>query len=162
GALSIGAHTTLAVFGGVGADFVVNIPSATLTIDSKAAAPVSGTTFYTGATIYWTTNVSTSTGTAFLSATLEDPCKPPAGSGTTCGNVTLAKVTFNVVNADGSLSPINGAANLPVGLVNATDPATGTAAASVQYNLGNANSQTIHVRVTVSGYYTATSATGDV
>jgi hypothetical protein len=52
--------------------------------------------------------------------------------------------------------------NLPVGLVNASDATVGSAATTVQYNLGNANSTSIEIRVTVGGYYAGGDPSQDV
>ena len=151
GALAPGMHAVLAVFS-PGPDFLLSIPSASLTIDPKLTVPV-GDTFYTGATVAWTPSVTSNSATLALSATVTDPCGTlyPAGYAI-CGNVTRGTVTFNIWNGT-SLTPIAGATNLPVGLVNTGDPTVGSAAATVQYNLGNANSVSLDIRVTVSGYY---------
>jgi hypothetical protein len=79
-----------------------------------------------------------------LNATINDPA---------CGDIRGAKVTFGFRNADGSVTPIPSAQNLPVGLVDPTIKSVGTATAIVQYNLGNLKVDTTNIAVIVNGNY---------
>jgi hypothetical protein len=101
---------------------------------------------YTGSLYYWTTSSTSSTATLTLSATLKDTLA------SCLGDITKAKVSF-YISTGGSFSPVSGAQNLPVGLVNPTDTSVGTASAISQYNIGNNQSVTLTVRVVVSGQY---------
>jgi len=106
---------------------------------------------YTGETVFWTTSSTSSTATLTLSATIQDISSDCAG------DIRRARVTFAIRNADGvTFTPINGATNLPVGLVDPTTPnlRVGTASAIVQYNMqSNANSDTLTIAVIVTGDY---------
>jgi hypothetical protein len=63
-------------------------------------------------------------------------------------------VTFATRNTDGvTYTPISGATNLLVGLVDPNDRRYGTASAIVQYNLGNASAATLNIAVIVGGNY---------
>jgi hypothetical protein len=138
---------------------------ATLTNDNYSATPVNGTeivqpqsaqpvgdTFYTGAAFYWTTGSNSSTATLTLTATIRNTLP--------YGDIRTAKVTF-CVRSGTSCTPINGAQNLPVGLVNPGDTSVGTAGAIVQYNIGSASAASIDVAVIVSGNYLANNAAFD-
>jgi hypothetical protein len=131
--------------------------SATITVLPAPAAPANPAWFYTGPTFYWTPNTNSSTVTLLLTATLKSyVC--PLGS-----DVRKATVSFGIRGSDGiSITPINGAQNLPVGLVNPSDPTVGTAGANVQYNIGSAMVQNLNIAVTVSGFFTANDSRTDV
>ena len=109
--------------------------------------PLSSAGIYTGETVFWTTSQSSSTATLTLAVTIRDD------SGLCAGDIRTARVTFAVRNSDGSITPINGAANLPVGLADPTSRLVGTASAIVQYNLGNADAASLDIAVLVSGNY---------
>src|SRR5206468_7553999 len=87
-------------------------------------------------------------------ATLKD-------AGTCVGDIRTAKVSFYVRDPiAGTLSPINGAQNLPVGLVNPGDTTVGTASATVQYNISG-SAQGLVIAVVVGGNYAANNPTTD-
>jgi hypothetical protein len=152
GALVPGSAQVRAEFGGVSGNYTVNDATTTLNITPKLAVPTSGNAYYTGENVFWTTGPSSSTATLFLGATLTDPvCAGPAPY-YLC-DITKARVTFAVRNSDGTTTPITGATNLPVGLADPSNPAVGTVAASLQYNIGNQNSETIQLAVRITGYY---------
>ncbi len=118
-------------------------------VTGEAVAPAFGSVgLYTGATFFWTTGPSSSTASLALTATImddpNDTCK---------GDIRLARVTFAIRNADSSYTPINGASNLPVGLVDPNNKTVGTASAIVQYNLGTKNVETLNLCVIVTGAY---------
>jgi hypothetical protein len=68
------------------------------------------------------------------------------------GDVRAARVTFYLVNGSG-MTPITGATNLPVGLVDISDGSVGTASAIVQMNIGSNNAQDFKVAVGIAGAY---------
>jgi hypothetical protein len=70
------------------------------------------------------------------------------------GDITTATVSFALRSSSGSLTPITGATNLPVGLVNAGVPGIGSTAKTIQFNL-NSNSVCDYytVAVLVGGNY---------
>ena len=150
GALAPGAHTVVTVFAN-GPDFVLNMPTAALKIDQLIAQPT-GNTLYTGAPVFWTASTFTNTATLYLSATVTDPCSTqyPAGYAA-CADVSKGTITFNVWNGT-TLTPIPGATNLPVGLVNAGATSVGSAAAIVQYTLSSKTQ--VSIRITAGSYYT--------
>jgi hypothetical protein len=81
-----------------------------------------------------------------LSAGLK-ACEPGA-------DIRLAKVTFAIRNADGTCTPLPGAANLPVGLVDPGNLQCGTATTIVTYNLGkNVASACIQIAILVGGNF---------
>jgi hypothetical protein len=103
-------------------------------------------TLYTGSRFVWTTSSTTSTATLALSATIQDtdPC--------VFTDITKAKISFWVSQDGGAtFSPV--AQNLPVGLVDPSNHALGTASATSQYNLGKDLSAQLWIRVTVGGEY---------
>jgi hypothetical protein len=102
--------------------------------------------YYTGSCFFWTTGPSSSTATLTLAATVK---KQVAN----CGDITTARISFYVRNVT-SLTPINGAQNLPVGLVNPTDSTIGAASAIVQYNIGNNTMLPLDIVVRVTGNFT--------
>lgn len=114
-------------------------------------------TYYTGASFYWTTSTTSNTATLNLVATLKN--NPNLGSGNN-GDIRTARVSFAVRNSTGGYSPISSAQNLPVGLVNPTDPTTGTASATAQYTI-NGSAASVQIAVIVSGNYTANDITTD-
>ena len=86
--------------------------------------------YYTGPAFYWTSGSNSSTATLTLTTTL---------SNRVCiGDIRTATVTFNIRDSAGVLTPIKGAQNLPVGLVNPGDTGVGTASAIVQ-DIANRN-----------------------
>jgi hypothetical protein len=115
----------------------------TIVVNPAPAQPAADS-YYTGPTFYWTTGPSSSTATLTLMATLRNA--------TCLGDIRTAKASF-YVRSGTTLTPITGAQNLPVGLVNAGDTSVGTAAANVQYSIGSASATTLQIAVVVSGNY---------
>jgi len=141
---------TVAVKDQCGAQGTVSL---TLNITSGSVTPLADS-FYTGPTFYWTTGPNSSSATLTLMATLKD-------AGTCVGDIRTAKVSFYVRDPiAGTLSPINGAQNLPVGLVNPGDTTVGTASATVQYNISG-SAQSLVIAVLVGGNYVANIPTAD-
>jgi hypothetical protein len=120
----------------------------TITVVPATSKPVADT-YYTGPAFYWTASTNNSTATLTLSATLKN--------GVCGGDIRTATVSFYVRASEvcgSTLTPIKNAQNLPVGLVNAGDTSTGTAAATVQYSIGSAQATTLYIAVIVGGNYT--------
>lgn len=101
--------------------------------------------FYTGTIIAWTTSSNSGTGKVTLAAMLKDTNLPD-------GDVRSAKVTFCYVNGS-TLTPITGAANLPVNLISQTDKTVGAASAVVQLDISKADAGSILIAVLVTGAY---------
>ena len=127
--------------------------SFTVIVTTGLVLPVADA-FYTGASFYWTTSSSSSTATLTLAATIRNQVA-------NCGDITTARISFFVRNGT-SLTPIGGAQNLPVGLVNPGDPSVGAASAIVQYNIGNNTVLPLDIAVRVTGnFYNNTSTLFD-
>jgi MBG domain (YGX type) len=115
--------------------------------------PLNGQTMYTGSQIFWTANSTSSTATLTLAATVVDTGR--TGTGGSChGDIRTAKLTFAYRATGGaSWTPIPSAQNLPVGLIDPTNPTVGSASAITQFNLGNANFAQFQVAVILAGNY---------
>lgn len=115
----------------------------TINVTAAPVQPVSDA-YYIGSCFYWTSGGSSSA-TLTLVASLKNH---------DCGDIRTAKVSFYVRNGT-ALTPINGAQNLPVGLVNPDDKTVGTASATVQYNIGGATALPLDIAVVIGGNYAA-------
>ncbi|AKQ46904.1 hypothetical protein TH63_16720 [Rufibacter radiotolerans] len=120
--------------------------NATVTITPQTANPVADA-YYTGSDFYWTTSSTNKSATLTLATTIKNNLN-------FTGDITTAKVSFFIKNGT-TLTPITGAQNLPVGLVDPTNTSVGSAAATVQYNLGSASAATLTIAVRISGNYNA-------
>ncbi len=139
----------------------------TVTDDQKGAGttdltlvvtPEDARSVYTGATFASTASPSSSLATVTLSATIQDitaatgdPAYDPY-----VGSITNATVTF--INRDNNTVI---AANVPVGLVNRSDPKTGTATYNWRVDIGSENSKSFTVGIIVSGFYTNNNSDDD-
>jgi hypothetical protein len=106
-----------------------------------------------------TSSATSSSATVTLSATIQDITAvtgDPAYDGF-AGDISKAKVTFVIRNADGTSTSIN-TTPVSVGLVN-TDTKVGTATFNWTVNIGNSNSQTYTIGIVVSGFYTRDAST---
>jgi len=119
-----------------------------------AAGPRPGQALYTGTLWAWTTSSTSTTASLALSATIQDLDACSA-------DIRTAKVTFALRNTNGSYTAIQGATNLPVGLVNPADLSVGTANTIIQYNIGNSAAATLDIAVIVGGNYTYNSPASD-
>jgi hypothetical protein len=120
----------------------------TIVVNNGFVLPVADA-FYTGSCFYWTTGPNSSTSTLTLTASLKNVVN-------NCGDIRTAKVSFYVRNGTcptATLTPIVGAQNLPVGLVNPGDLNVGAASAIVQYNIGSATALSLDIAVGISGNY---------
>src|SRR4029079_6749535 len=70
-----------------------------------------------------------------------------------CADIRTGRVSFYVRNSTGGLTPINGAQNLPVGLVDPNNLNVGAASALVQYNIGSNTMLPLDIAVKVTGNY---------
>ncbi|MEW6052551.1 MAG: S8 family serine peptidase [Nitrospirota bacterium] len=122
--------------------------SQSFTINAAKVGPLAGQAVYTGNVFFWTTvTTNSNTVSLALSATIQDVDQ------VCTSDIRNARVTFAIRNSNGLYTPINGAANLPVGLVNPDDRKVGTASAIVQYNMGNAYVTSLDIAVIVGGGY---------
>jgi hypothetical protein len=126
---------------------VTGTTSFTIVVNPGLVLPVAET-YYTGATFYWTTGPSSSTATLTLAASIKNAVD-------NCADITTGRVSFYVRTATGGLTPINGAQNLPVGLVDPNNKNVGAASAIVQYNIGNNTMLPLDIAVLVTGNYTS-------
>ncbi|MBI3242539.1 MAG: Ig-like domain repeat protein, partial [Chloroflexi bacterium] len=124
-----------------------------LKVQPENATPISDGGAYTGQVSAWTPTATSNTATLTLAATIKDISVDGDGDPWP-GDITKAKVTFALRNLIGGLTPITGATNLPVGLVNAAVKGIGTAAATVQFSLNSSEiCGNYTVVVMVSGNY---------
>jgi YVTN family beta-propeller protein len=138
-----GAYTVKAVFTSGNANYSSGQGTYALTVQSENAVPIAELGAYTGQIAAWTPTSSSNTATLTLAATIKDVSVD--GGDPSPGDITTATVSFALRTSTGALTPIGGATNLPVGLVNPGVPGVGTAAKIVQFSL-NANN--------VCDYYT--------
>jgi hypothetical protein len=117
-----------------------------VTITPQTANPI-GDAYYTGPSYYWTTG-TTKTATLVLSATITNNINYT-------GDIRTARVSFFIRNGT-TLTPISGAQNLPVGLVNPGDLGTGTASTNIQYSVSS--NTILNIAVKISGNYTGLSS----
>src|SRR5439155_9824821 len=149
----------------VTAQFTGTIPSSDFygnsTTDPGVSVPVvpeDAIATYSGGTYFSTANSSSYTATIALSGTATD-----SNDGNR-GDIRNAKVEFHRDSVSGTLL---GAANLPVGLVNASDTTVGVATTpSFSYTLSgseqNYNGASLNVYTVVTNYYTGITAEPDV
>jgi len=142
-----GAYTVKSDFEGMCPYLASGSAPAAFTIVPALAGPLQGQACYTGNLFFWTPGTNSSTATLALSATIRDV------TGVCASDIRNAKVTFAIRGSGTAYTPINGAANLPVGLVDTTNKKVGTASAIVQYNIGNASAAQLDICVIVTGAY---------
>ncbi len=140
-----GSYTVKAVFKSSNTNYSGSQDTKPLTVVAREASPYDAKGFYVGDLFAWTTGPNSSTGTVAMVAKILDANVP-------AGDVRGAKVTFYLVNGT-SFTPIPGAQNLPVGLINVDDGTIGFASAIVQLNIGSGNAQSFQVAVGISGAY---------
>ena len=117
-----------------------------VTVLQRNASPYNDNVgFYTGTLFAWTSGPNANTASITLSTTIRDNSAPR-------GDMRGARVTFYMVNGT-TLTPITGAQNIPVGLIDINDGSVGTASALVQFNIGSNNAQNFLIAVGVSGAY---------
>ena len=111
---------------------------------------------YTGAVFASTSSVSTSTANVTLAATIQDITAVTADPAfdPDAGDIRNATLTF--VNRDASNAVL---CTAPIGLVNASDPKTGTATCTWVANIGTGDSVQFTVGIIVGNYYTRNAST---
>ncbi|MDH5641700.1 MAG: PKD domain-containing protein, partial [Nitrospira sp.] len=103
---------------------------------------------YTGPLLLSTADITTTTATVQLRATIQDITAVAPGTDPNAGIVTQATVTF--LNRDtGAII----AANVPVTLLDPANPTTGTASVNWTVDLGNQDSESYTIGVLVNGFY---------
>ncbi|WP_167855038.1 T9SS type A sorting domain-containing protein [Hymenobacter wooponensis] len=123
------------------------VATVSLTVNKQTINPLADT-YYTGSSFYWTTSSASNTTTLNLVSTLKTNSNYD-------GDIRTARVSFFIRTGTGTsatLTPINGAQNLPVGLVDPSDLTTGTAATNVQYSISGSTT-ILNIAVVVSGNY---------
>src|SRR5437879_8672874 len=135
--------------------FAVSNPTTPLIITAEDARAT-----YTGALFVSTACTSCMNATVTLSATIQDITAVDPTLDPYAGDIRNAKVTF--INRDSNTIIASG---LAVGLVNAGDPATGTATYNWNVNITCSSSpcsQTYTIGIIVSGYYTRNASADDM
>ncbi|RXK61634.1 T9SS type A sorting domain-containing protein [Lacibacter luteus] len=144
---SANPYSVTAVFASTNTNYGGSNQSKSVTVLQRNASPYNEFVgFYTGTLFAWTSGPNSTTASVTLSTTIKDNNAPR-------GDMRGARVTFYLVNGS-SLTPINGAQNLPVGLIDVNDGSIGTASAIVNFNIGTNNAQNFLIAVGVSGAYT--------
>jgi len=128
--------------------------TANLKVQPENATPIGEAGAYTGQTSAWTPTATSNTATLTLAATIKD-ISVDSDNDPWPGDITKARISFAFRSlSTGVLTPINGATNLPVGLVNAGQKGIGTAAATLQFSLNsNEICSNYTVAVMVGGNY---------
>jgi trimeric autotransporter adhesin len=140
------AYTVTAVFTSTNDNYEGSTQTKPVTVLQRNASAYNDSVgFYTGTLFAWTSGANSSTASITLATTIKDNSAPR-------GDMRGARVTFYMVNGT-TLTPITGAQNIPVGLVDINDGSVGTASALVQFNIGSNNAQNFLIAVGVSGAY---------
>jgi trimeric autotransporter adhesin len=144
---AVNPYNVTAVFTSTNNNYSGSTQSKPITVLQRNASPYNDNVgFYSGSLFAWTSGPNSSTASITLSTTIRDNSAPR-------GDMRGARVTFYLVNGT-TLTPISGAQNLPVGLVDINDGSIGTASAIVQFNIGSNNAQNFLIAVGISGAYT--------
>jgi len=146
GAMSPGAKTVTATFGGVdAADFTVSDKTTTLTITQEDAAA-----FFTGDCVVTTATATSTSASVLLTATIKDITAYDSASDSNAGDIRNATVDF--VNADTNAVI---ASNLPVTLVNSSDTKVGSVAYNWTASISSgSDGEDYSIKVIVKNYYT--------
>ncbi|CAA9379182.1 MAG: T1SS secreted agglutinin RTX [uncultured Pyrinomonadaceae bacterium] len=116
--------------------------------------------YYTGMTFVNTASATSGTAATTLSATIRDISAETTDPmyDAFSGDIRNATVTF--VNRDVSPNvPIAGCIDMPVQLVNVSDPKTGTATCNWSASIGNAESDSFTIGIVVNNYYAGNAST---
>lgn len=144
---AVNPYSVTALFTSANTNYEGSSQAKTITVLQRNASPYNDFVgFYTGTLFAWTSGPNSNSASVTLSTTIRDNNAPR-------GDMRGAKVTFYMVNGS-TLTPINGAQNLPVGLIDINDGSTGTASAIVNLNIGSNNAQNFQIAVGISGAYT--------
>jgi hypothetical protein len=106
-----------------------------------------------------TASASSGTAATTLSVTIRDITAETSDAAydANAGDIRNATVTF--VNRDAANAPLANCADLPVQLVNAADPKTGTVTCNWSANIGNADSDSFTIGIIVGNYYSRNAST---
>ncbi|WP_252851503.1 PKD domain-containing protein [Aeoliella straminimaris] len=107
---------------------------------------------YSGSTFVSTPSVNNNEATVELRATIQDITAALPATDSEAGNITTATVSF-IDNSDPA-SPVVIATDVPITLLDVSDPTVGVAAYSWTVDIGNADSLTFDVLIQVDDYYT--------
>ncbi len=138
-------------------NYKVYLANGTLTVTQEDARAD-----YSGNTIFWTSSATSTSATVTLWATIRDitavlgdPAYDP-----NAGDITNAKVSFVQRTVTGDLA-IPGCSNLTVGLVNLSDPKTGSVSCtnSTTFTASSSGASQYTIGIIVNGYYTRNSST---
>lgn len=144
---SVNPYSVTATFTSTNNNYEGSSEAKSISVLQRNASPYNDNVgFYTGTLFAWTSGPNSTTASVTLSTTIRDNNAPR-------GDMRGAKVTFYLVNGT-TLTPINGAQNLPVGLIDINDGAVGTASTIVNFNIGSNNAQNFQIAVGISGAYT--------
>ncbi|HLO37778.1 MAG TPA: YDG domain-containing protein, partial [Lacibacter sp.] len=144
---AVNPYSVTAIFTSTNNNYEGSSQAKPLAVLARNASPYNDFVgFYTGTLFAWTSGPNSNSASVTLSTTIRDNNAPR-------GDMRGAKVTFYIVNGN-TLTPINGAQNLPVGLIDINDGSIGTASAIVNFNIGSNNAQNFQIAVGVSGAYT--------
>ncbi len=121
--------------------------------------PEDARVYYTGMTFVNTASATSGTATTTLSATVRDITAETSDAAydPNAGDIRNATVTF--VNRDAANAPVTGCVDLPVQLVNAADPKTGTVTCNWSANIGNDDSDSFTIGIVVNNYYSRNAST---
>ncbi|QNA45985.1 glycosyl hydrolase [Lacibacter sediminis] len=143
---AVNPYSVTATFTSTNNNYEGSSEAKSITVLQRNASPYNDFVgFYTGTLFAWTSGPNSTTASVTLSTTIRDNSAPR-------GDMRGAKVTFYLVNGT-TLTPINGAQNLPVGLIDINDGSVGTASAIVNFNIGSNNAQNFQIAVGISGAY---------
>jgi trimeric autotransporter adhesin len=144
---AINPYSVTAIFSSTNNNYEGSSQANPVTVLARNASPYNDFVgFYTGTLFAWTSGPNSNTASVTLSTTIRDNNAPR-------GDMRGAKVTFYLVSGT-TLKPINGAQDLPVGLIDINDGSIGTASAIVNLNIGSNNAQNFQIAVGISGAYT--------
>jgi hypothetical protein len=140
-----------------GPNYTITTVNGTLTV-----TPEDARADYSGNTIFWTSSATSTSATVTLWATIRDitavvgdPAYDP-----NAGDITNAKVSFVQRTLTGDLA-IPACSNLTVGLVNLSDPKTGSVSCtnSTTFTASSSGASQYTIGIIVNGYYTRNSST---
>ncbi len=122
----------------------------TITITPQEADAVNdGEAYYTGPSIAFTANPTSSTSTFTLSAFVQN------SDDVNCGDIATARISFSYrVAGGGAWTKVPNGQNQPVNYVDPANPSKGgTAAVIAQLNIGSGTCELYDILVTISGNY---------
>jgi hypothetical protein len=156
-----GTYTVTSVFTSTNTNFTGSSSGpVTLTVAQEDAR-----SYYNGNSLFWTPSVNANTASVTLSAAVRDimvvdPDLSQPNPDMYPGDIRNAKVTF--VDRENGNAPLQGCVNLPVGLVNPSDPTTGTVTCNTSLIVSTTTGGAQYtIGIEVSGYYLRNSSEDD-